>query len=244
MTSTRERSVENVPRRHRGRRAARWVGLGLGITLVAILGYWLLARSGAVPPPPPVSAPTPATSEPVAVAPQPATGADGCLGGSDPSAAILPAQQSAPLSPVGAAEFALVWVRYVGQYPVDPNVDAVLPVVTTAEFHDEAAARLQQVADLSAGDDADMFDFGIKPGAPAQYRVVGGDPGESISLNIAFTREFSSVDGRSAQETSITTVIVTASGGHWVVAANDAPMLSDPSAPITGAPWVSYAGVC
>jgi hypothetical protein len=251
MTGTREREAVAVPGRRRLRRVVTWVGIALVVAVVAIAGYWALARSGAAPSPPPINVPTPSPQTIVVAPPTPAEGstaaADGCLGGPDPFAAILPAQAAASMDQDGAAAFALAYLRYVGQFPADPSIDAVLPLVTTAGFHAEIAPKFEQLtnAATAAGAEVGTFEFRLVPGAPTQYRVVGGDPGgESVSLNVAFTREFRSVDGTSARETKVSTVIVDAVDGHWVVAANVAPELADPFAPVAGAPWVSYAGVC
>ena len=72
-------------------------------------------------PPAPSLTPTP-TSPTISatVSGAPTTLADGCLGGTDPTKAILIAHEDAPLTQEGAAAFLATLARWQGQVPHDP----------------------------------------------------------------------------------------------------------------------------
>jgi hypothetical protein len=112
-----------APRRSLKVRALLWiVALAVvgGILAGAVAVFAPKGRSTqAGPTPAPPSHPTPTASG------GPTLLADGCLGGSDPSQAILRAQAQAPLTPEGAAAFAATYERWGTQIP---HRGAVAPV--------------------------------------------------------------------------------------------------------------------
>jgi hypothetical protein len=71
------------------------------------------------------SAPVPSGQPSPAASGGPTLLADGCLGGSDPSQAILVAQAQAPLTPEGAAAFAATYERWGTEIP---HKGAIAPV--------------------------------------------------------------------------------------------------------------------
>jgi hypothetical protein len=70
--------------------------------------------------------------------------ADGCLGGTDASSAVLAAQQQATATPAGAASFAASYVRWGGQVPRPANIAVVGPKVWSDAF--PTAARTLPLA--------------------------------------------------------------------------------------------------
>lgn len=89
--------------------------------------------------------------------------AAGCLGGVNPSEAVLAAQKDAPLTPQGAAAFAATVMRWRSQFPSDPDY----------------AAKARKVMTETAG--SDLLTIDPEPGGPedsgwgttegARYRV-------------------------------------------------------------------------
>jgi hypothetical protein len=92
-------------------------------------------------------APAPSSQPPPAASGGPTLLADGCLGGSDPSQAILVAQAQAPLTPEGVAAFAATYERWGTQLPHKGAVAPVGAKIWTSDL----APRLRQLAELPAG---------------------------------------------------------------------------------------------
>jgi hypothetical protein len=219
----------------------KWIGIGLGAAAVAIAGYWVLARSGAAPAPAPITVAAP-TQTFVAPSPVPVTdgAANGCLGGpgSDPAAVVLAAQQAATLTPEGAAGFALAFLRYQGTSPGDLQLSTTLPRIVHPGWLPEVSGPFaKHSADLAALGGVS----GTVPGAADTWRIVAADPaGASISVGFVIYLGQHSAPNM-VQSTGV--LILDVTDGHWVVA-GAAPPPADPTAPIDGAPWQSYAGVC
>jgi len=248
MPATRRRTEPDpvAPRR----RARRAVLIALAAILALIVGtsvYWVLARADAVPPPPTITvgstaaAARPATPE-SAAAPGGIRTPDGCLGGPDPFKAILPAQQAATLDPIGAAEFALTFMRWADTYPGDPNALTVLPKVVTPGFQPVILAGLN--SGWQGFKRGGYTHSGSVPGAQDQYRIVAADPsGVSVSVGLLMYGQSQKATGETSQPQMTVTVILDAVDGHWVVAGNG-PRESNTFDPIQGAPWIPFAGVC
>ena len=108
----------------------RWprIAVVFVVLFVAVVGaavYFALrpAPAPVTAPPSPSLTPTAlSTSTSATVSGAPTAVADGCLGGTDPSTAILVAREKAPLTPDGAAAFAATLMRWIGQVPQDPTL--------------------------------------------------------------------------------------------------------------------------
>lgn len=110
--------------------------------------------------------PPPSTSAASSTSPstEDGAGAAGCLGGVNPTKAVLTAQKEAKLDPKGAASFAATVMRWHGQYPPDPAY----------------AGKAKQVMTPDAG--SDLLTIGPGDGGPedsgwgttkeARYRVT------------------------------------------------------------------------
>jgi len=241
------------PRRRR-RRVITWAVLGIVAVVAAVAAYWALARSGAVPAPPPVTA---ASTPPQASASAAPTGpsatdapaavrtANGCLGGQDPFQAVLAAQQAATPDQVGAAELALTFARWTVTYPIDPNAQAVLSQVAAPGYQPVALAALDQYAStLTAGG---YTSAGTTPSAANQYRIKSGeqalDPTHVI-LDLILYRQSEKATGEVEAVRAFTTILLALVDGHWQVTGTLPAMGSDPFAPDAGAPWIPYVGTC
>ena len=97
------------------------------VLFVAVAGvavYFALRPSPApvtAPPPPSLTPALTSLAPSATVSGAPTALADGCLGGTDPTKAILVAHDTAPLTPEGAAAFAATLMRWIGQVPQDPT---------------------------------------------------------------------------------------------------------------------------
>ena len=109
------------------------------------------ADRAASPPPPSHREPTSAAVSCVVLGscrdPAPRS-ADGCLGGPDPFAAILPAQNGATHDINGAAAFARTFGRWSVTYPIDPAAPQVLAAIVAEgnPFESSALDGLNQLA--------------------------------------------------------------------------------------------------
>src|SRR6478736_9283767 len=119
------------------RRSRWWWVAGAFLLLLVIVSAFILGRGGrteapvVAAPTVTVAAPPPASSVAVSASPgavgEATTNPDGCLGGSDPYTAILPAQAAATLDATGAAGFARAAVRYLlVQYPRPADYTTVI----------------------------------------------------------------------------------------------------------------------
>ena len=152
MTATKEPATEATPPRWR-RKVLIWTAAGLVALVVAIAAWWGLAKAGAVPNATITTAPQPAQSAASVqpTAPLGVAAADACLGGPDPRHAVVVAQQIASLDTVGAAEFALAFVRFTGTHPYAADADQVLDQVMV----DASTLAGAPVASINAQDQAE-----------------------------------------------------------------------------------------
>lgn len=91
-------------------------------------------------------------------------GAQGCLGGVNPSKAVLAAQKEAPLTAKGAAAFAATVMRWHGQYPADPAyADKAQQIMTKDAGSDLLTANAEEGGPEDSG-------WGTTDGA--RYRVA------------------------------------------------------------------------
>lgn len=94
---------------------ARWLIAALALALIAATAtaVWALTR------PADNGGGDPQTADPTTPSAVPVDNgpADGCLGGADPTTAVTAAQESAPLTPGGAAAFSATFLRWLMQYP-------------------------------------------------------------------------------------------------------------------------------
>ncbi len=236
-----------MSRPRRRRRVLAWTAVVVTALVAAVAVYWALARSGAAPAPPPVTAQatpppsTPATGEPTATGA--ARTANGCLGGPDPYQAVLAAQQGATPDQVGAAEFALTFARWTVTYPVDPNAEAVLAQVAAPGYQPVARQGLDQYATTlsQAGDTA----AGTTPGAANQYRIQSTNQDQtSMTLDLIVYRQSTTATGQVDAVQGFTTLLLDLVDGHWRIHGSLPARSGDPFAPDAGAPWIPYVGTC
>ena len=240
------------PRRRRRRRVITWTALAVVAVVAAVVAYWALARSGAVPAPPPVTA---ASTPPQASASAAPTGpsatdapaavrtANGCLGGQDPFQAVLDAQQAATPDLVGAAELALTFARWTVTYPIDPNASAVLSQVAAPGYQPAALAALNQYAStLTAGG---YTSAGTTPGAADQYRIRGTNRDQtSVTIDMIVYRQATKATGAVETVQGYTTLVLDLTDGRWQIVGSLPAIGSDPTAPRADAPWVPYVETC
>jgi len=248
MTTTKQRE-EVVPPVSRKRKLMKrtliTTGLLIGLLIVGVTGYWALARTGAVDSPTITQVVPPrtdfASGTTTAVAPGASQGlADGCLGGpgTDPAAQVLAAQQEATITPEGAAGFALAFLRFGGTAPGNLQLDTVLPQIVHPSWLSTALpAMTAHTAELATVGGT----HGSVANAPDAWRIVAADP-SAASISVGFVA-YLGQQGAPKQAQLMGTLILDAVGSHWVVAGTT-PAPADPLAPIQGAPWHSYAGVC
>ena len=246
MTTTRQREEVTPPAargRERLKRVLITIGLLIGLVIVGISGYWALARSGAVD--------TPTITQVVPQRPDFASGpttapaptspvADGCLGGpgTNPAATVLAAQAAAPLTPEGAAGFALAVARYQGTYPGDLQLPTVVPQIIHPSWVADALPKMEaHTATLAALGGVS----GTVPAAADAWRIVAADP-SNASISVGFVI-YLGQQGSPKMAQSAGTMVLDVINGRWTVAAVSAPP-ADPLAPIAGADWHSFAGVC
>jgi hypothetical protein len=229
------------------RRVLLWIAIGVLALLAAVAVYWALARGGAAPTPPPVtigSAPSTASTvssdtsatEPTSQVTQTGAGgtrpANGCLGGTDPYEAVLPAQLAATPDQVGAAEFALTFARWTVSYPIDPTA----PTVLALDGLDQYGRTLSAAGYTSAG---------TTPGAANQYRIQSTNQDQtSITLDLIVNRQSTAANGQVDAVQGFTTLLLDLVDGHWQIHGTLPAIGSDPFAPNAGAPWIPYVGTC
>jgi len=221
--------------------------------IAAVAAYWGLARSGAVPPPPPIAA-EPSTAAPSTTAGSTQSGgptaagnrtANGCLGGADPFQAVLAAQQGATPDQVGAAELALTFARWTITYPVDPAPQRVADQVLAPGYRPIARSSVDQYRQtmLTQG----YTSAGSTPGAADQYRIMSGAPEVDpthVILDMIVYRQATKATGAVETVQGFTTLLLQLVDGKWQITGTLPARGSDPAAPDPGAPWIPYVGVC
>ena len=240
MTTTRQREpvTEPAPRRRPIRRVAKWAGIVVAVLVVAVTAWWVLATTGTVAAPAPITVSAPTTT-PVPVFGGDAGGptADGCLAGS----AALAAQQAAALTPSGAAGFVLTFARWIGQYPIPADTDTVLnQTVANPALRDTLHATMTRFA---AAHDADGAPVTTVPGGADQWRVTA-DGAHTVTLDFTAYWHPAGAGGQQGQARSYSTVTLDNTSGHWVIIARSDTVPSDPWASMDAYPWQAYQGVC
>ncbi|WP_306513116.1 hypothetical protein [Janibacter hoylei] len=137
------------------------------IALIALTVVATSALGGDEPPVPPTSSSDSSgdqTSSQKSPSSEDGAGASGCLGGVNPTKAVLAAQEEASLDPKGAAAFAATVMRWRSQYPPDPGYAGKAKQIMTAD----AGADLMTVEDADGGPE----DSGWASTDGARYRVT------------------------------------------------------------------------
>lgn len=165
-----------------------------------------------------------------------AAGASGCLGGVNPTAAVLTAQKEAPLDGKGAAAFAATVMRWRSQYPVDPDYATKARQVMSPD----AGSELLTLDPPKAGEQDSVW--GSTEGA--RYRVSEiSDSSATVEMTMPFfatTKEYP--DG--VEVSSAARWRLVADGGRWRVADMDALDENDPARAEVDSNGMSYKGVC
>jgi hypothetical protein len=156
-----------------------------------------------------VSTPAPPAASPTTTAPSTglaAGGARGCLGGENAEAAALVAHQQAPLTPVGAAEFAATLTRWYFVYPrTEP-----LTVDGSSLWVEGIESRLTtpQWPDARNGDSAyASFING--------HYLIESATADTVVLSIQYTSVYNAANGRMNTQYKTSEVTVKAVDGHW-----------------------------
>jgi len=143
--------------------AAAIVAIAALIALTVVVTNALGGKEETNPPPtqPTTSGDTTSSTSPST---EDGAGAAGCLGGVNPTKAVLSAQKEAALDPKGAAAFAATVMRWRSQYPADPAY----------------AGKAKQIMTSDAG--SDLLTISPAPGSPedsgwgttkdARYRIT------------------------------------------------------------------------
>lgn len=193
------------------RSASRWLITALVVALLLATGtaVWAITR-------PDGSAETvPGDGQSSTTAPIDDSGpADGCLGGLDPTTAVLAAQEEAPITPSGAAAFVATYLRWGMQAPrpVD-DLETTGPQVSTAEAW---ASR--------EGSDLESVEAAVPAGSRMRASTVGqryevaafsADEGRAlVATTIAFVDQEGLVD---PVDTMLIVRVSTNDEGRWVV---------------------------
>lgn len=249
MTATQTTPGAKPGRRRRGRLILIGVGIMVAALAVGVLAGTLITNK---PTDPTAAAPvtsaapstnagstTAATSSPASTANQ----ANGCLGGSDPFAAIVPAQQAASLDSAGAAAFARTYMRWLSAYPIDPNASDVLARITTSDSaygtktldQLNETARALQVQDYT--ESRVLSDSG-------GYRFISRGNTEGATLDVLTERQLTRNDGRVETQKNVARLVLRADSGQWHIVGTLPQTEDDPYANLADNPWQSYAGAC
>ncbi len=198
------------------------------------------------------SEPPPSSSPPVSSQVRPSDDlageqADGCLGGADPYAAVLAAQQQATPDEAGAAAFARAVMRWTVAYPVDPNADKVAAAIgePNSPFLGTAAQSMRKVGQdfadggvVSVRTSAGMGQYRVKASFYKQFTPPEGDA--TVQLTVFLDEK--KATGDSVQVKITTELILSFKGGRWWVFGRTPPELQRD--PATGSGWVPFAGAC
>lgn len=142
--------------------------IGVVIALIALIAATVAVTSALDEETAPSTTTTPTSSAETSTSASPASGdgagANGCLGGVNPTKAVLTAQKEADLDARGAAAFAATVMRWRSQYPVDPAYAGKAKQIMTPD----AGADLLTIDPAEGGPE----DSGWGTTAGAQYRVT------------------------------------------------------------------------
>lgn len=213
----------------------RWpLALGALVVAIALVAGTVLLMNRTSKEPGPPTPPTATNGTPVTSASgqEGAQGARGCLGGVDPTKAILQAQQQAAITPKGAAEFVGTFVRWTSQYPADPNYDATAAKVIHKDAGEGVVPRGEQ--GQNTGGSAWATTVGAK------YRV---EDFTSTEATVSLIAPITGVqDGTEYSVESAGSWRLRTSNGRWQVF--DLDRLSDSGAADLRAAGMTYQGAC
>ena len=242
---------DTTPRR---RRRVGVILLAIGVLLLVAGGVtWVIRQQqDAAPPTTPstttAAAPTVTSSASTqtfsSVVPDPAALADGCLGGPDPFAAILPAQNGATHDLNGAAAFARTFGRWSVTYPIDPQAPQVLSTIV-AEGNPFEGAALGGLNELARNLQAQGYTEAKTIADQGSYRISPTSTDERADLDLILYRQLTRADGRVEEMKMALTILLERSGtGPWFVSGTLPPLSADPFAPSATAPWLPFEGAC
>lgn len=141
MSTLPSTSMPDPPRRRRGP-VLLLIAVVLVVALLAALVIGWAAAGRGDPGPTPTTDPTPTESTSTGVA-------NGCLGGAaDLDDAVLAAQQEAPLTEVGAAEFAATYLRWAGVLPPTADHQATAQQLWSADATTEVTSIFDDSAEF------------------------------------------------------------------------------------------------
>ncbi|WP_420116134.1 hypothetical protein [Micromonospora sp.] len=235
-----------------GRRGWRLAGIGVLIMAAALAVGVAIGTAnshndpGAAAPPTTTStAPRTTSAAPTSTsAASTANQANGCLGGADPFAAILPAQQAASLDASGAAAFARTAARWLVTYPSDPNSAAVLDTIVAPGSEAFRANVLDDQAKNARDFAAQGYIEGRVVADTGNYRMTGFTTPTDATVDVIVQRQMTRSDGRVETIKMITSFALTVTNGHWSLVGTMQPLGDDPWADSPSNPWQSYAGAC
>lgn len=140
-------------------------------------------------------------------------GASGCLGGVNPTKAVLTAQKEASLDAKGAAAFAATVMRWRSQYPADPAYAGKAKQIMTAD----AGSDLLTVDPVEGGPE----DSGWGTTEGARYRVTESTP-TTATVEIAMPFFVTSKEyPEGAEVSSSARWRMKAEDGHWRISDMD-----------------------
>lgn len=246
MTTTMTSPQDAPPRRRRRRAVIAAAAAGIVLIIAAAVLYGISrqqqdATGTAVPVSTEPASPSANTSTFV---PDPAALADGCLGGPDPFAAILPAQNGATHDFNGAAAFARTFGRWSVAYPIDPAAPQVLAAIVPPgnAFRTAALDGLNQLARNLQSQGYTQSKTIADQGA---YRIQPGSTDTSMSLDLILYRQLTRSDGRVEEmKMAITIILERPATGPWFISGTLPPLGSDPFAASPTVPWLPFQGAC
>lgn len=252
MTATMTPSPDTAPRPHR--RRAALIAAGAAAVLLIVGGAVLYGVTRQPESTPIVAAPPSVTSGPASSAaattaassfvPDPTALADGCLGGPDPFAAILPAQNGATHDINGAAAFARTFGRWSVTYPIDPAAPQVLAAVV-AEGNPFESSALDALNQLARNLQSQGYTQAKTIADQGSYRIQPGSSDTSVSMDLILYRQLTRSDGRVEEmKMAITILLERTESGPWFISGTLPPLGSDPFAPSETVPWLPYQGAC
>jgi hypothetical protein len=242
-------SPETAPR---PRRRAALIAASAAVLLLIIAGVVLYGvtrqpdstPSAAAPVTTSAPSPTARSSAASSFAPDPTALADGCLGGPDPFAAILPAQNGATHDINGAAAFARTFGRWSVTYPIDPAAPQVLDTIVFSGSN-FAPAALEGLNQLARNLHAQGYTQAKTIADQGAYRISPISTDTRVSLDLILYRQLTRSDGRVEEMKMAITIILERTGtGPWFISGTLPPLGSDPFAPSPAAPWLPFKGAC
>jgi hypothetical protein len=242
-------SPDTTPRRRRAVTAA--IAAGAVVIVAAAVLYAVTRQPDTASTPPVPVTPTPAmTTSPAPTTPSGTTTApvavlaDGCLGGPDPFAAILPARNAATPDTTGAAAFARTFGRWSITYPIDPAAPQVLAAIV-AEGNPFETAALDGLNELARNLQAQGYTESRVVADQGAYRVQPGSSDTSVSLDLILYRQLTRTDGRVEEMKMAITILLERTGtGPWYISGTLPPLGDDPFAPSATVPWLPFDGAC